>query len=109
MIAARVMRIICAVTTSVSVRAGRKLRSSRSMNGVPGAIFEIEGNAVTPSICGVHQPRTTLTISAPPASANRAGRMGNIDPILRPARKEPSPSIRNHNPISPSTQIRPNG
>ena len=42
--AARVIRIICAVTTSVSVNAGRKQTYNFSSSGVDDEMFDIDGN-----------------------------------------------------------------
>ena len=44
MIAARVMRIMCATTTRVRVRAGKMHRKTRSQNGISEPTFEMLGN-----------------------------------------------------------------
>ena len=41
---ARVMRIMCATTTSTRSMVGRKVRNSRSLNGMSGVTLASEGN-----------------------------------------------------------------
>ena len=43
MIAARVIRIICAVTASVRVNAGSMVRVRRSLNSMPGKMLLSDG------------------------------------------------------------------
>ena len=44
MIAARVMRIMCAITTRVRVMAGSRVTNTRSVNGMSTVTLEIDGN-----------------------------------------------------------------
>ena len=44
MIAARVMRIMCAITTRVRVMAGSRVTNTRSVSGMSAVTLEIEGN-----------------------------------------------------------------